>query len=95
MKPLDRFFEITARGSTLGTEVRGGVERRDRLDAQQMQREARHEEAQERRQAYGARREAADQRADQDGGGVVHAHILPVGRALPHGSRSSRVPTSR
>ena len=25
MKPLDRFFEITARGSTLGTEVRGGV----------------------------------------------------------------------
>ena len=25
MKPLDRFFEITARGSTVGTEVRGGV----------------------------------------------------------------------
>jgi len=25
VKPLDRFFEITARGSTLGTEVRGGV----------------------------------------------------------------------
>lgn len=25
MKPLDRFFEITARGSTAGTEVRGGV----------------------------------------------------------------------
>jgi len=25
VKPLDRFFEITARGSTVGTEVRGGV----------------------------------------------------------------------
>ena len=25
MKPLDRFFEITARGSTVGTEIRGGV----------------------------------------------------------------------
>ena len=25
MNPLDRFFEITARGSTLGTEIRGGV----------------------------------------------------------------------
>jgi AGZA family xanthine/uracil permease-like MFS transporter len=25
VKPLDRFFEITARGSTVGTEIRGGV----------------------------------------------------------------------